>query len=391
MNLSRPLLVWPVLTRSRMAGFEVITEVEAGRFTSGAFGRPVPVRELLPTYQIRKAHLATIDSAHARRLGDDVAMLCASLELLPPDASATVTCVTFDDGRSISIRETPAHELLAVISGFDDRMISDTTRWRAWRPDNIGVAADDRPSSLRSGGRSPLNARSLGRLKMRAWGETSDAIAIWNPSGRGSESMRSFTLLVLGIAIVGGSCIVHERNPVGLTAEHQPARPSATEDKERRFKDRVTAVAAALGATSGLPPDAEPLRVATVDAYLASMHRRIHKLWVGGQLADWETLKSDSPLNNPALVAIVEITLNSDGSVSKASVPQRSGYLPFDAAAIDVVQMAAPYPPLPTEVRSADGKGYLRWPFHRDSRECSTPYVTFFIVRGRGGPDRPGS
>ena len=26
MNWSRPLLVWPVLTRSRMAAFEVITE-----------------------------------------------------------------------------------------------------------------------------------------------------------------------------------------------------------------------------------------------------------------------------------------------------------------------------------------------------------------------------
>src|SRR5262245_13097050 len=228
----------------------------------------------------------------------------------------------------------------------------------------------------------------LGRREMRAHGETGDAIPIWNPSGRDTESVRSFTLLVLSFSIVGGSCIVHERNPAGQAAERQPGRPSATDDWGRGFKARATAVATALSEASELAPDAEPLRTATVDAYLATMHRRIHKLWVGGALADWDTLKGDSPLTNPALVATVEIILNSDGSVSKVSVPQRSEYLPFDAAAIDVVYVAAPYPPLPTELRSADGKGYLRWPFHRDSRECSTPYVTFFIVRGRGAPDQ---
>jgi len=111
---------------------DVQAALEAGRFTSGAFGRLVPVRELLPAYQIRKAHLATIDTAHARRLEDDVATLCASLELLPPDASATATYVTFDDGRSITIWESPANELLAVISAFDNRMISEATRWDLW-------------------------------------------------------------------------------------------------------------------------------------------------------------------------------------------------------------------------------------------------------------------
>jgi hypothetical protein len=111
---------------------EVQAALEAGRFTAGAFSRPVPVRELLRTYQIRKAHLATIDTAHARRLAEDVATLCASLELLPLDASATATYATFDDGRTITIWETPAHELLAVISDFDDRMISEATRRDLW-------------------------------------------------------------------------------------------------------------------------------------------------------------------------------------------------------------------------------------------------------------------
>jgi hypothetical protein len=114
---------------------DVQAALEAGRFTSGAFGRPVPVRELLRTYQIRKAHLATIDTAHARRLEDDVATLCAALERLPLDASATATYVTFDDGRSITIWETPGHELLAVVSAFDDGLISEATRRDLWGKD----------------------------------------------------------------------------------------------------------------------------------------------------------------------------------------------------------------------------------------------------------------
>jgi hypothetical protein len=113
---------------------DVQVALAAGRFTSGAFRQPVPVRELLRTYRIREANLARIDTVHARRLADDVATLCSSLERLPPDASATSTYVTLDDGRSISIWETPAHDLLAVISAVDDEMISEATRRSLWGP-----------------------------------------------------------------------------------------------------------------------------------------------------------------------------------------------------------------------------------------------------------------
>jgi hypothetical protein len=133
----------------------------------------------------------------------------------------------------------------------------------------------------------------------------------------------------------------------------------------------------------------QPLRTAAVDAYLASMHRQIHKLWGFGLLEDWDTLKGDSPLNKPSLTTTLEIVLNGDGTVNRITVPQRSGYLPFDVGAIDVAYMAGPYPPLPPELLSANGKGYIRWPLHRDLRQCSTQYVSFFLLGDRAALGQP--
>src|SRR5205823_5493518 len=45
---------------------------------------------------------------------------------------------------------------------------------------------------------------------------------------------------------------------------------------------------------------------------------------------------------------------------------------PFDVAAIDSVMSAAPFPRPPQAIRSANGKVYLDWQFHRDDRACGT-------------------
>ena len=112
------------------------------------------------------------------------------------------------------------------------------------------------------------------------------------------------------------------------------------------------------------------------------MHRPIHFLWGGGALEDWDALKGDSPLNNPALVAVVEIVLNGDGSVDKIALVQRSGYVPYDAAALDTAYLAGPYPVLPQELRSSNGRGYVHWSFHRDDRQCriDADSVLFFKI-----------
>lgn len=180
---------------------------------------------------------------------------------------------------------------------------------------------------------------------------------------------RSVAILVLGCSIAVGR-----------------GKAEGGSDQSDTLRQHIAAVKAALDGVPEVAKDAEPLRTAAVDAYLKKMHRQIHKLWGAGAIEDWDALKSDSPLNNPALVTVLEIILNGDGSVDKIAVDRRSGYLPYDAAAVDAAFVAGPYPPLPVGIRSANGKGYVRWAFHRDRRQCSTPFVSFFMLRSSERP-----
>ena len=120
------------------------------------------------------------------------------------------------------------------------------------------------------------------------------------------------------------------------------------------------------------------------------MHRSIHKLWGFGALDDWDELPSSSPLNDYKLSTTLEMVMNRDGTVDKVTVVRASGYLPFDAAAIDVAFNAGPYPDPPRAIRSANGKIYVHWQFHRDERQCATSGVDYFILDNPpAGADRP--
>jgi len=121
-------------------------------------------------------------------------------------------------------------------------------------------------------------------------------------------------------------------------------------------------------------------RAAPFAAYIAKMHRSIHKLWGFGALEDWDELPSSSPLNNHNLSTTLEMVLNRDGTIDKVTVVRASGYLAFDAAAIDVAFNAGPYPDPPRQIRSANGKIYVHWQFHRDERQCATSGVDYFIL-----------
>ncbi len=121
-------------------------------------------------------------------------------------------------------------------------------------------------------------------------------------------------------------------------------------------------------------------REAPFAAYIAKMHRSIHRLWGFGALDDWDDLPGSSPLNNPNLSTTLEMVLNRDGTVDKVTVVRGSGYLGFDVAAIDTAFNAGPYPDPPRAIRSANGKIYVHWQFHRDERQCATSGVDYFIL-----------
>jgi TonB family protein len=134
-------------------------------------------------------------------------------------------------------------------------------------------------------------------------------------------------------------------------------------------------------------------RAAPFAAYIARMHRSIHKLWGFGALEDWDELGSSSPLNNPNLLTTLELVLNGDGTVDKVTIVKGSGYLGYDAAAMDVAYSAGPYPDPPRAIRSKNGKIYVHWRFYRDERQCATSGVDYFILdnapKGSDQPDGP--
>jgi hypothetical protein len=125
--------------------------------------------------------------------------------------------------------------------------------------------------------------------------------------------------------------------------------------------------------------------------FIARMHRKIHKFWGFGFLVDLDAKPDSNPMNNMSLWTMIEIVVAQNGSVEKATIVHASGLLTFDVAALDTVFSAGPYEATPRAIRSADGKVYLHWRFHRDQRQCGTFGVDPFILTTppKGHVDNP--
>ena len=133
------------------------------------------------------------------------------------------------------------------------------------------------------------------------------------------------------------------------------------------------------------PPRTEILgtRAAPFAAYITAMHRQIHRLFTLGFLADIDARK-DPAFANDKLWVQLEIVVTGDGKVERVGIVRPSGLPAFDVAAIDSVRWAAPFPPPPSAIKSADGKVYLDWQFHRDQRACGTFGVDPHILTTAG-------
>lgn len=114
--------------------------------------------------------------------------------------------------------------------------------------------------------------------------------------------------------------------------------------------------------------------------YISRMHRKIHPLWGWGFLVDLDKKGDANPLNNMKLQVTMEIAVNPDGSLAKAIIVRPSQELTFDVAALDTIFTAGPYPRTPKAIRSANGKVYLHWTFHRNHRQCGTFNVDPYIL-----------
>src|SRR5262249_44573234 len=100
---------------------------------------------------------------------------------------------------------------------------------------------------------------------------------------------------------------------------------------------------------------------------------------------------NSNPMNDRKLEVTLEIVLNGDGTLDKATIVKPSGILTFDVAAIDTVQNAGPFESPPEQIRSGNGKIYLHWTFHRDERQCSPYFADPFILDNAGTGQEAGN
>lgn len=114
-------------------------------------------------------------------------------------------------------------------------------------------------------------------------------------------------------------------------------------------------------------------------AFIATMHRQIHRYWGDGFLADLDR-KTGRDAYPDSLESSIEIVVRNDGVLDGMTIARPSGSLPFDTAALDAVSSAAPFPTPPDAIKSRDGKVYLTWHFHRDERQCHPNYVDMHIL-----------
>lgn len=163
--------------------------------------------------------------------------------------------------------------------------------------------------------------------------------------------------------------------------------------KKGRYQKKLAAVKSAL---ENFTPDIRPgnqtalkTRAHPFAVYVARMHRRIHELWGFGFLADLDKKRSDHPLNDFDLFVSVELAINPDGTVHKATIAKSSGKLEFDVAALDTVFSGAPYEQTPEKIRSVDHRVYLRWGFYRNWRQCGTFNVETYILTDIPGGAEP--
>jgi TonB family protein len=163
-----------------------------------------------------------------------------------------------------------------------------------------------------------------------------------------------------------------------------------TSQKKGRWEKRRERLHAAL---ENFTPEVKPgnqtalgTRAAPFAVFIARMHRRIHELWGFGFLEDLDGKSPSNPMNDRKLAVKLEIVLNGDGTVDRATIVRPSGVLTFDVAAIDTIENAGPFEEPPGEIRSKNGKIYLHWTFHRDERQCSPYFADPFILENEPEP-----
>jgi TonB family protein len=120
--------------------------------------------------------------------------------------------------------------------------------------------------------------------------------------------------------------------------------------------------------------------------YITQIHDTlVHPVFAGRFLEALDRLDPHDPLNDWNLHLDMEFEILADGRVSELRVVYPSGIRRFDAAAVDAIFRAAPFPKPPLAIRSWNDRVYLRWGFYRNHRKCGVKNIRPYILERPGG------
>ncbi|HEY8428903.1 MAG TPA: hypothetical protein VIL20_11035 [Sandaracinaceae bacterium] len=124
-------------------------------------------------------------------------------------------------------------------------------------------------------------------------------------------------------------------------------------------------------------------------AYIASMHRRIHRRFAEDFLVRPPPTVAAVLATNPDMHTKLEIAIDANGRVARIGVVATSGDILFDYGAYNSVMTAQPFEATPEAIRSPDGLVYLHWSFYANERRCGTMNAEAYILaRAPEGPAR---
>lgn len=107
-------------------------------------------------------------------------------------------------------------------------------------------------------------------------------------------------------------------------------------------------------------------------SYLDAMHKKIHPVYVGRELAAMDKQPASAPWNDREAYAVVLITIDAAGKVADVNVVKGTGVPELNEAIRRSIKDASPFPKPPTRLLSRDDRARVRWQFHRDpAKECN--------------------
>lgn len=127
----------------------------------------------------------------------------------------------------------------------------------------------------------------------------------------------------------------------------------------------------------GIPAVPLSSRPAEIRAFLLAVHRKVEDPWnvVREKAMVW--LPPDDPANDPRLVAVVDLPIDSKGQPGPPKIHRGSGHRPFDLSALEVMEKVRELPPLPN---AGEGRLVLRWAFFRNKLSASPEYASLRVV-----------